>query len=225
MKNFARNVIGAFLLICLINFYSNAQNKTVTIEKGIKKFTASSTATTFAWYLNSSIQTDSTSNSFSNNWNSGTYWLAVAATVNSCSGDTFSMKVIVKNDITVGGVQVVWATISPIAACPVTNTNPDSIVNAAVNLTGYTLGSSETYTVIYSVDGTDMAPVTGLNTINGAVIPINIVGLTSGSHIIKVSKLIYGIALDQVVDYSTSANAPAITINITTVPVIIDIQF
>ncbi len=216
--------ILGLVIIAGISASSFAQNKVYTMQAGSKTFTATSaTATSFNWYLNGLIQASQTTSSFANTWSAGIYWLSAAGVSSSCAGDSFDMKIVVKTNVINGGAQLGWAT-STYTVCQPSNTNPSgNSTNVQVSLTGYTLGSGETYQVVLAIDGTNQSVIT-LNIQSGANVLISLVGLTAGTHTVKIAKLIYDVNND-VVDYSNSIDATlSATLNVTAAPSISDIQ-
>jgi hypothetical protein len=219
--------ILSLLIIAGISASSFAQNKVYTMQAGSKTFMATSaTATSFNWYLNGAIQASQTTSSFANTWSAGTYWLSAAGVSTSCAGDSFDIKVIVKADVTTSGPQLTWASTSPVTVCQPSNSSAgSSSTNVLINLTNYTLGTGETYSVILSLDGTLQAAVTGIGSATNAPVLLSLVGLTPGTHSLKLAKLFYGSSPQQIVDYTNATNtALAITLDVTAAPTISDIQ-
>lgn len=209
--------------LALVGYSAQAQNRTIKMQAGNKVFTASSSSASFIWFLNGTQQSE-TSNQYSGTWAQGTYWLTVAALDGSCIGDTFSLKLEVKNDVTQDSTQITFSNAGPFESCALSTMNPSGgSVSLPVTLSKYTL-NGESFYVVYSIDG-GLGQQTGALNNENTSFDVNTSALTSGSHVIRIERLIYGASSENVVDYSGAANAPKVTITVKGKPVINDIGF
>lgn len=199
------------------------QDKTFVIEKGTKTFSLSSTGDQFQWFLNG-VQLSETSGMYTATWLSGDYVLSILPFKGGCAGDTFYVALKVRDSIISEGLQVMF-TSGTIEVCPPSDAVPTSQeIFVKVQLYGDTLQSGESYKFSYTID--ENPPVTTEPTTNKEVVlHIPTIDWSAGVHQIKITRLLYGMNFENVVDYTTSKFIPILLVEVKSVPAIGEIEF
>jgi hypothetical protein len=200
------------------------QDRVITIEKGQKTFTAVSlTASEYKWVVDGNIMTE-TSGTYTKDWETGSFNIAVFPSAFGCIGDSFVVRLDVKNDITIGGAQATF-TQNLAEACPSSNAVPaSSIVEVGIKLTDYDLQPGENYIIKYSIDDEKALTSAPFKT-KDATISINTLGFSEGTHKVKITRLMYGAGYKYQLDYSTSNYIPTMEIKVKTINSIGEINF
>ncbi len=220
-KHIAVTCLIMCMLLCVQIAYT--QDKYFTIEKGQKTFTVSSTGDSFNWFVDG-VKLSETTGVYTSTWTVGNYLISILPFRAGCAGDTFYVHLEVKDNITIGGPQVMF-TNSSVEVCPPSNAVPTSNeIVATVQLYGTTIDSIGQYRIYYAIDDAVPQPSEVFTKESNTLI-LSAAGLTTGSHLLKITRLEYGTDLNYVVDYSTSSFIPALQINVKTIPAIGEIKF
>ena len=223
MKRFILHIIFLLTGLILGSGYAMGQVKTITIEKGAVTFNAASTADAFVWYIDGVEQAGQITSAFSHTWSVDTFELSAMPMLAGCAGDLFYTQIIVKEDVTIGDTQVVITSPSPVLVCPVSNAMPNaSITVVQVELLKYALADNEEFVIKYAVD--DGLPITVSLSKSNSTFNVNGKGLSPGDHTLRITRLAFGEGFRNQVDYSTAQNPPSVTLKVTVVPAIGEIE-
>lgn len=209
-----------------------AQDKTLTIEKGARTFTAASNADYYKWYINSELQEGINIEKLTNNWEVGTFSLSAVPFKEGCEGKAYIVQLIVKEDVTKGDTQLVFTSTSPMLVCPASNVNPQASLtiievelrayNDTVNPSEYVLVEGQKYVIKYSIDNGN--PVSKELESGKAFFELDVKELNPGTHHLKLLKLSYGEGYRRQIDYTKSKNQPTINLKVKPKPLIDEIE-